>query len=402
MRCLPLCLTLLLSSASLASAGEIVFKDIELPTRLTVGYAVRLLDMNGDKRLDICIVDSERILWLENPNWKEHVLIEKQTKADNVCFAPYDINGDGQVDFAVGAEWRPFKGGDLQWITGKSPVEKWDVHRIGEVHTIHRINFGDLDGDGREELVVAPLMGEGTTGPNWSEAPVRLTSYAIPQDPVAGPWKAQLICDDLHVTHNFQIVDLNQDGQNDILIVSFEGVHLLERNQDGAWRRTRIGTGNQATSPNKGASEVKLGRAGGHNYIATIEPWHGTQVVVYTPPEGKRDPSAKEWLWNRRVLDEDLKWGHAVQCANLDDDDDLELIIGVRDDLDPADPNKRRGLRIYDPVDGGKKWVRTIVDPGSVAIEDAIAGDLNGDGKTDVVAVGRQTHNVKIYFNETK
>lgn len=402
MRHAPFCLALWLSLASLAPAGELAFKDIELPTKLTVGYAVRLLDMNSDKRLDICIVDSDRILWLENPNWKEHVLIEKQTKPDNVCFAPYDINGDGQIDFAVGAEWKPFTGGDLQWITGKSPVEKWDVHRIGEVHTNHRMNFGDLDGDGKQELVVAPLMGKGATAPNWDQAPVRIVAYKIPKDPVAGPWKEEVFSEELHVTHNFEIVDLDGDGQNEMILVSFEGVHLLERQQDGSWKRTRIGTGNQETAPNKGASEIKLGRVGGVPCIATIEPWHGTQVVIYTPPSEKRDPSAKEWLWKRTVLDEQLKWGHAVQWANLDSDEDTELIIGVRDDLDSSDPTKRRGLRIYDPVEGGKSWKRTIVDPGSVAIEDAAAGDLNGDGKVDIVAVGRQTHNVKIYFNETK
>ena len=100
------------------------------------------------------------------------------------------------------------------------------------------------------------------------------------------------------------------------------------------------------------------------------------------------------------MLDSKLKWGHAVWCANLDDDADDELIIGVRDNLDS---DNRCGLRIYDPVDAGNgKWKRIVVDPGSVAIEDAAAGDLNGDGKTDVVAVGRATHNVKIYWNDTK
>src|SRR4029078_3750535 len=80
-----------------APAAHIPSRDQNLPTKLTVGYAVRLLDMNDDKRLDIAIVDSDRILWLENPNWNEHVIIPPgQTAKDNVCFAPYDIDRDGR------------------------------------------------------------------------------------------------------------------------------------------------------------------------------------------------------------------------------------------------------------------------------------------------------------------
>jgi hypothetical protein len=139
--------------------------------------------------------------------------------------------------------------------------------------------------------------------------------------------------------------------------------------------------------------------AGGGDYIATIEPWHGHQVVVYTRPAAPR-LSSGEWLWNRKVLDEELKWGHAVWPANLDADEDQELVIGVRDNLDG---NVKCGVRIYDPQDKqGTKWTRQLVDPGSVAVEDLTAGDLNGDGRADIVAVGRATHNVKIYWNETK
>ncbi|MEX2560474.1 MAG: FG-GAP-like repeat-containing protein, partial [Pirellulales bacterium] len=82
-----------------------------------------------------------------------------------------------------------------------------------------------------------------------------------------------------------------------------------------------------------------------------------------------------------------------------DGDGDQELIAGVRDDKDDAN---RRGLRIYDPrPTGPADWKHHRVDAGGVAIEDLAATDLDGDGRIDIVAVGRQTQNVRIYWNQT-
>ena len=386
-------------------AAELAFRVQELATRLTVGYATRVVDMNADGKLDIAIVDSDRILWLENPTWKEHVVLQGQTKRDNVCFAPADIDGDGRLDLAIGADWRPFDtktGGTIQWIRhAEKPDTGWTLLPIGEEPVVHRMNFADLDGDKKQELIVVPLMGRGTTKPNFAESGTRILSYKIPANPLTDRWLPEVINEDLHVTHNFQVTDVNADGKPDILVVSFEGVHLLERDSTGKWKKTHIGAGNQATSPNKGASEIKLGQfAKDAPYIATIEPWHGSQVVVYTPPKGKDIADPLRAMWDRHVVDEDLLWGHAVATANLDGDSHEELIIGIRD---KKNADHDCGLRIYDPQDAsGAKWKVHRIDPGGVAIEDLATGDFDGDGKTDIVAVGRATHNVRVYWNITK
>ena len=43
-----------------------------------------------------------------------------------------------------------------------------------------------------------------------------------------------------------------------------------------------------------------------------------------------------------------------------------------------------------------------MVDEGGMATEDLVVADLNGDKQPDIVASGRATRNVKIYWNETK
>src|SRR5262249_54854517 len=146
--------------------------------------------------------------------------------------------------------------------------------------------------------------------------------------------------------HNFWPVSARSGKGVDVLTASYEGVTLLTRDAAGTWSHRRLGEGNQANpKSNRGSSEIKQGMLkNGRPYLATIEPWHGNQVVVYTPPAEPGKP------WDRHVVDEKLKWGHAVWCADLDGDGDEELIIGVRDDLS-AKPQERRGVRIYKAVD---------------------------------------------------
>jgi hypothetical protein len=390
--------------ASCAPARAVEFRVQEISQRLTVGYAVRLVDVNQDGRTDIVVVDTDRVIWFQNPDWQMHTLIEHQTQTDNVCMAPYDIDGDGKLDFAIGADWHPSQtrsGGTIQWIhRGKSPEDLWSVHPIGTEPTVHRMYWADFDGDGRSELIVAPLQGRGSSGPDWTQGPVRILSYKIPADPVAGPWVPEVISEDLHVVHNVWPTDLDGDGKLELLTASFEGVNCLRRGAGGHWTRTRIGTGNQETSPNRGASEIKHGQLSKDvDFIPTIEPWHGFQVVVYTRPE-PTGAASTETLWNRHMIDDELKWGHAVWPVDLDGDGDQELVIGVRDTKSPDRPC---GVRIYTAKDGkGTQWDRQLVDPAGVAVEDLSAADLNGDGKPDIVAVGRATKNVRIYWNEAK
>ncbi len=214
-------------------------------------------------------------------------------------------------------------------------------------------------------------------------------------------WKQGVLSDQFHVMHNFHPTDLDRNGAADILCASYEGASWIKLRGDGTVGSTmRLGTGQEQAAPARGASEIRNGRlAGGRDYLATIEPWHGDKVVVYLAPKSWDASSSQSELWQRLVIDEELAWGHAVACANLDADPEDELVIGVRDNKSDA---HRCGVRIYDPDASGTKWTRTLLDAGGVAVEDLVTADFDGDGRQDIIAVGRATHNAKLYLTKNR
>lgn len=367
-----------------APGGALRFEAQEIRRDFGVGYAVSVADMNRDSKPDIVAINGTRLVWFENPSWTEHVLLDGQTETDNVAIAPHDIDRDGRMDVALAAGWNPrntTSGGTLQWVSqpasGQGPGL---LHPIGFEPTLHRIRWGQVDGSGTPMLIVGPLHGRGTAAPDFAGAGARLLAFRIPANPARDPWPVEVVDDIFHALHNFEPVRMPGAAHDDIITASKEGVHAYRRQANGTWTGTRIGDG--------APGEIRMGQVGDRRMIATIEPWHGHSAVVYLEP-AKGAPAGT--LWTRTVIDDQLVWGHALAWADFDGDGTQQLAVGWRD--------KPGGIAIYDLDRDGKVLRKTMVEHANMATEDMTAADLNGDGKPEIIASGRRTANVTIYWN---
>ncbi|HEV8606093.1 MAG TPA: VCBS repeat-containing protein, partial [Tepidisphaeraceae bacterium] len=241
MRCAMLVSVVVIVGGSVGAAEMPKFKTQEIDKTLKIGYGVILADINGDSKQDIVVADKERVVWFENPSWKLNTILTGKTKTDNVCLDAADIDGDGKIDLALGAGWRPAdtkNPGTLQWLRRpKTGNGEWEMFEIAnEEPTIHRIRWADLEGDGKKELISVPLQGKGAPpANNFGDGKVRVFAYRPGGDPTQPKWEKELLCDQFPVMHNFQAVDFDGDGKLEVLTASYEGVNVLKKGADGKW-----------------------------------------------------------------------------------------------------------------------------------------------------------------------
>jgi hypothetical protein len=388
--------TALLLSAMVLLPGPIHFERHEID-RFPAGYQVAVADLDRDGRPDVIALSTEanRVDWYENPNWRRRPVARTDR---NIDLAVYDVDGDGRPEIALASGFHfaeSTRGGQISLLTQPvRPDESWVVHPIAIDPVTHRVRWADLDGDGRKELVHAPLFSSGSQGAK-APKPAHLWAFRTPQDPAGGHWQPWKIDETLTVLHGLYAGDLDQDGRDELLTASYEGIHRFDFEGHGAsaaWRKVQIAPGappaSDAPGASRGSSEVAPGNfAVEKPFLAAIEPWHGSQVVVYTPGPANSP-------WQRRVLDDKLNEGHVLTVADFDADGIDEIVAGWR--------GAGGGLRLYDPADAsGSQFQRLELDE-KVPVEGAMVADMNGDGRLDLVVAAGRINVLAWYENQGK
>src|SRR5688572_1083282 len=373
------------------AADQATFRAQEIDNKIEIGYGLAIGDVDGDRKQDILLADKKQFVWYKNPDWTKHVLAENLTPQDNVCIAAQDIDGDGKAEVAVGAGWQPsdtVNSGALFYLVAPADrTQKWEPVKLHHEPTIHRIRWAK-GADGKYGLVSVPLHGRGNK--NGEGAGVKHEFYHVPMD-VKSEWKRTLINERMHMTHNLDVLQFAGDKGDRLLIAGKEGILMAD--QDAGW-----GTGwfVKADQPGfAGAGEVRSGHLPGKRlFLAAIEPMHGSNAVVYF-----RNQTGD---LHRNVLDSSLIDGHAVQCADFLAKGSDQVVVGWRGRIGAPIGTSSIGVKMFVPDADGKNWTQQMIDDKGMACEDLAVGDLNSDGKPDLIAAGRGTKNVKIYWNETK
>ncbi len=366
------------------------FEPETIDSQVIIGYGTAIGDVDGDGRQDILLADKKQFVWYRNPDWKRFVLAENLTEKDNVCIAARDIDGDGKVEIAVGGQWSPGdteKSGAVFYLKpGPDRKAHWTPIRLPHEPVVHRMRWLKLPNN-KFGLVVAPLHGRGNK--KGKGAGVRLLVYQMVNGPEQ-PWEMTEIDSEYHVTHNFDIAKTADEiDAEDIFYLGREGAKQISY-RDGQWQRKKL------TSV-QGGGEIRFGKDdSGASFLATIEPFHGTDLVLYKAKKTAEDkqPSYAQ----RTVLDSKLNQGHAVAVGDFLGNGERQIVAGWR----APNESGKFGIKFYfseSDVGSGGAWSSFFVDENEMACEDLRAADLDGDGRLDIVASGRSTHNLKIYWN---
>src|SRR6187431_546721 len=154
------------------------FEAQVIDSAISIGYGLALGDVDGDGKPDILLADKKQFVWYRNGDWKKFVMAENLTEHDNVCIAARDIDGDGKVEVAVGANWNPsdtVDSGSVHYLVApEDRTQLWKPITLPHEPTVHRMHWVRLAKD-RYVLVVAPLHGRGNR--NNEGDGVKLLSY---------------------------------------------------------------------------------------------------------------------------------------------------------------------------------------------------------------------------------
>ena len=366
-----------------APAGPVDFTAHDIDANFRGGYSVSVADFNKDGKIDVIAnsLQAQELAWYENPSWTRHVIVADTQQIVNQAMTDTDGDGIPEVAFQSSFAMQPANSAGLNWIAHSAgdPRQPWKVQKIDQFPTSHHVAWADLDGDGRKELLNAPLLGEKSAAPTYDQDKASVFWYS-PKD-----WKRHVVTAEIPgIIHRVRPVIWDGGKREQFLVASFEGIALYRASGSGdamKFEKQLLSPGHVEKAPRVGASDVGVGRQDGKRFFAAVEPWHGNEVVVYTDKGGK---------WIRRVIFDKIGSGHEIAVLDLNGDGRDDVVANDNSRVTEQNPKATPGgvHVFFAPADAssGEWQYRRIED--KAAMNSCVGGDVNGDRRADLVCTG--------------
>jgi hypothetical protein len=338
--------------------------------------AAAVFDVNKDGKLDIVCGG----YWYEAPTWKKHFLRNVEIRGgrpDGYAHQVIDVNGDGWPDL-VTVNWRT---ASIKWIEhpGKNLVNdpEWKAHVVATPGAAETGRFVDLLGDGTPALLPSginfaawwelrrPANTKGIVQPEWlrHELPRELAGHGIgagdingdgrmdivgrygwaeaPEDRRNGRWVWHPDFDLEQASIPILVVDVDGDGLNDIVYTRAHdyGVYWLQqkRTKDNRiqWIKHAIDTSVAgAHAPlwedldGDGVKELVIGR----RYLAHEgrDPGEYDPLAAYRYQFDRKTRTWRRWLIS---YGDGIGFGLDPKAVDLTGSGRLDLVCGGRHGL---------------------------------------------------------------------
>jgi hypothetical protein len=393
----------------LAFAKDLSFKKITI-TRDFWGEGAHFSDFDHDGNNDICcgpfvwwgpefkvrtaysspkpdrakpVTDAEY-----GPNYEAFVKGEQKPYDGEKGYSDYflsyahDFNSDGKSDIIV-FSWP----GDITaWYEnpGKRDAGAWKRHIIFGVTDNESPALGDMNGDGKPELVCHTGGRLGYASLDWSDPTKEATYRAITKPDIKRYFR---------YTHGYGFGDINGDGRPDLLDKDGwrEQPAKVEGDAEWVFHATPF-----APEGSRGGSQMQVYDVNGDGLNDVITAWdgHGYGLAWY---EQKKDGTfTTHQLMGSKPEDSPhgVKFSqlHATDMADIDGDGVKDFITGKRrwahgpnKDEEPGAPPVLYWFQIKRDGKGGADFIPHQIDNDSGVGTQVSAGDVNKDGKQDVM-----------------
>lgn len=315
---------------------------------------------------------------LVGPDWKQVQLDDDHTQR-YIHSETWDIDGDGDADY-LGACYDP---GLMMWYEQpEHPLtDPWPRRLVdNQVHGIHGVIIGDVDRDGRMDLLATSAQPKDPF-PNslaWLSPPGNVRS--------TDPWQRHIFADRdaPGLTHYLGFGDINGDGRPDAATGAKGGPQ--DASGLGEWFAWWEAPENPAEPwkkhllPEKhfGATNIHPADVNGDGRVDLVASrGHGKGVLWFEAPD-----------WKTHIMDADITEPHCLAVQDIDGDGDVDVTTcayGSR-------------LCVWYENDGKGHFKRHVVGTNQEAYDIRIV-DMDGDGDNDFLVAGRGSNNVVWYDN---